>query len=66
MPDFFSYLVAAFWGFASGFLVSIPVGPINISIVNEGARRGFGWAFSSRCTVNAAGHRIAAWRSLRY
>ncbi|TMP97453.1 MAG: hypothetical protein E6L09_13165 [Verrucomicrobia bacterium] len=45
MPDFFSYLVAAFWGFASGFLVSIPVGPINISIVNEGARRGFGWAF---------------------
>src|SRR5438876_10896788 len=45
MPDFFSYLVAAFWGFASGFLVSIPVGPINISIVNEGARSGFGWAF---------------------
>src|SRR5437773_6749965 len=45
MPDFFSYLVAAFWGFASGFLASIPVGPINISIVNEGARRDFGWAF---------------------
>ena len=45
MPDFSSYLVPAFTGFASGFLVSIPVGPINISIVNEGARRGFGWAF---------------------
>src|SRR6266508_75186 len=47
MPDFSPYLVLvpAFWGFASGFLVSIPVGPINISIVNEGARRGFSWAF---------------------
>src|SRR5438477_11393731 len=45
MPPFSSYLLAAFTGFASGFLVSIPVGPINISIVNEGARRGFGWAF---------------------
>jgi len=45
MPDFSSYVVPAFTGFASGFLVSIPVGPINISIVNEGARRGFSWAF---------------------
>src|SRR6266516_1412044 len=45
MPDFSTYGVPAFTGFASGFLVSIPVGPINISIVNEGARRGFGWAF---------------------
>jgi len=44
-PDFSSYLVTAFTGFASGFLVSIPVGPINVSIVNEGARRGFSWAF---------------------
>jgi len=38
------HFVAAFTGFVSGFLVSIPVGPINVSIVNEGARRGFGWA----------------------
>jgi len=45
MPDFASYLKPAFTGLAFGFLVSIPVGPINISIVNEGARRGFGWAF---------------------
>jgi len=44
MPDFSPYLVPAFWGFAFGFLASIPVGPINISIVNEGACRGFGWA----------------------
>jgi threonine/homoserine/homoserine lactone efflux protein len=45
MPDFSDYLVATLTGFVSGFLVSIPVGPINISIVNEGARRGFRWAF---------------------
>ena len=45
MAHLFEYLVTAFTGFVSGFLVSIPVGPINISIVNEGARRGFGWAF---------------------
>src|SRR5262245_10895833 len=34
-------LKAVFCGFASGFLVSIPVGPVNITIVNEGARAGF-------------------------
>ena len=45
MANFSDYLVAVFTGFVSGFLVSIPVGPINISIVNEGARRGFVWAF---------------------
>jgi L-lysine exporter family protein LysE/ArgO len=32
-------------GLLSGFLVSIPVGPINVTIINEGARRGFWWAF---------------------
>jgi threonine/homoserine/homoserine lactone efflux protein len=31
-------------GFISGLLVSIPVGPINITILNEGSRRGFHWA----------------------
>ena len=45
MTNLSNYFIAAFTGFVSGFLVSIPVGPINISIVNEGARRGFGWAF---------------------
>ena len=34
-------VVAAFTGFVSGFLLSIPVGPINLTILNEGARRGF-------------------------
>src|SRR2546429_6869212 len=37
-------LVAALTGFLSGLLLSIPVGPINLTIVNEGARRGFRWA----------------------
>ena len=45
MANLSDYLVTVFTGFVSGFLVSIPVGPINISIVNEGARRGFIWAF---------------------
>ena len=31
-------------GFIASFLVSIPVGPINLTIINEGARRGFKWA----------------------
>ena len=37
-------LVAALTGFLSGLLLSIPVGPINLTILNEGARRGFKWA----------------------
>jgi len=36
--------VAALTGFISGLLLSIPVGPINLTIMNEGARRGFKWA----------------------
>jgi threonine/homoserine/homoserine lactone efflux protein len=39
-----SNLVAASTGFLSGLLISVPVGPINLSIINEGARRGFKWA----------------------
>jgi threonine/homoserine/homoserine lactone efflux protein len=36
--------VAALTGFLSGLMLSIPVGPINLTILNEGARRGFKWA----------------------
>ncbi len=36
--------VAVGTGFISGLLISIPVGPVNLSIINEGARRGFKWA----------------------
>jgi len=37
-------IFAAVVGFFSGFLISVPVGPVNLSIVNEGARRGFLYA----------------------
>jgi threonine/homoserine/homoserine lactone efflux protein len=37
-------LAAVLTGFLSGLLLSIPVGPINLTILNEGARRGFKWA----------------------
>jgi len=42
LPPILSALVT---GFLSGLLLSIPVGPINLTIINEGARRGFMWAF---------------------
>ncbi|MDW8310687.1 MAG: LysE family transporter, partial [Verrucomicrobiales bacterium] len=35
---------AALTGFIFGLLLCIPVGPINLTILNEGARRGFVWA----------------------
>jgi len=31
-------------GFLAGMILSIPVGPVNLTILNEGARRGFKWA----------------------
>src|SRR6266481_7979641 len=37
-------VLAGLTGFLSGLLLSIPVGPINLTILNEGARRGFKWA----------------------
>jgi len=36
--------IAGVTGFISGLLLSIPVGPVNLTIMNEGARRGFVWA----------------------
>ena len=44
MPELPPIAIAALTGFISGLLLSIPVGPINLTIMNEGARRGFGWA----------------------
>jgi threonine/homoserine/homoserine lactone efflux protein len=32
-------------GFASGFIVSIPVGPVNLTVINQALRRGFLHAF---------------------
>jgi threonine/homoserine/homoserine lactone efflux protein len=44
MPHLHPTLVAALTGFISGLLLSIPVGPVNLTIMNEGARQGFKWA----------------------
>ena len=44
MPEMPPLVIAAFTGFISGLVLSIPVGPINLTILNEGARRGFKWA----------------------
>ena len=44
MPELHPILVAGLTGLISGLLLSIPVGPINLTILNEGARRGFKWA----------------------
>lgn len=41
MPELQPILIAALTGFGSGFLISIPVGPVNLGIMNEGAQRGF-------------------------
>jgi threonine/homoserine/homoserine lactone efflux protein len=45
MLDLPPIILAALTGFISGLILSIPVGPINLTIMNEGARRGFFWAF---------------------
>ncbi|MDB6121753.1 MAG: Lysine exporter protein [Pedosphaera sp.] len=44
MPELPPILLAVLTGFLSGLLLSIPVGPINVTIMNEGARQGFKWA----------------------
>jgi threonine/homoserine/homoserine lactone efflux protein len=44
MAEFPHVLMALLAGFLSGLLLSIPVGPVNLTIINEGARRGFKFA----------------------
>jgi threonine/homoserine/homoserine lactone efflux protein len=45
MPDLPPTLLAALAGFVTALIFSsIPVGPINLTIINEGAQRGFRWA----------------------
>jgi threonine/homoserine/homoserine lactone efflux protein len=44
MRELHPNLVAALTGFIFGFFLSVPVGPVNLTIVNEGARRGLLWA----------------------
>jgi threonine/homoserine/homoserine lactone efflux protein len=46
MSGFPNILVAMLAGYFTALLLSsIPVGPINLTIINEGAKRGFRWAF---------------------
>jgi L-lysine exporter family protein LysE/ArgO len=44
MDNVHPLLIAGLTGFLSSLLLCIPVGPINLTILNEGARRGFFWA----------------------
>ena len=44
MTEWQPILIASTTGFISGVLLSVPVGPVNLTILNEGARRGFLWA----------------------
>src|SRR3954447_15225721 len=44
MPELPPILLAGLTGFVSGLLLSIPVGPVNLTIMNEAAQRGFIWA----------------------
>jgi threonine/homoserine/homoserine lactone efflux protein len=44
MPHTPHIVIAFLAGFISGFIASFVPGPINVAIINEGARRGFKWA----------------------
>ena len=44
MEESYSLVIALFTGLVFGFIGCIPVGPINVTILNEGANRGLWWA----------------------
>jgi threonine/homoserine/homoserine lactone efflux protein len=44
MLDNHPIFLAALTGFITGVLICIPVGPVNLTIINEATRRGFRWA----------------------
>ena len=44
MPDQVSIFIAAPTGFVIGMLLSMPVGPVNLTIINAAAQRGFKYA----------------------
>jgi|SRR5882762_2389736 len=54
MFDLPPIILAGLTGFISGLILSVPVGPINLTIMNEGARRGFFWAFMIGMGATAA------------
>jgi len=45
MPDLPPIVVAAITGLLTGLFISTAPGPINLTIINEGGRRGFRWGF---------------------
>lgn len=42
MPELFPIFLALFTGFVAGLVLSMPIGPVNLTIINESTRRGFG------------------------
>jgi threonine/homoserine/homoserine lactone efflux protein len=44
MPELLPILLSALTGYVSGFLLSMPVGPVNLTIINGAAQRGFKYA----------------------
>ena len=54
MPELQQILIAALTGFLSGLLLSIPIGPVNLTIINEGARRGEPPSTCDRCWTRIA------------
>lgn len=44
MDELHPIALAGITGVISGLLLSVPVGPVNLTIMHEGARRGFKWA----------------------
>jgi threonine/homoserine/homoserine lactone efflux protein len=42
VENYFQPLLA---GFIAGFVVAVPVGPVNLTVINQALRRGFGTAF---------------------
>src|ERR1700735_809849 len=44
MAEISPIFLALLTGFVAGLLLSMPIGPVNLTIINEGARQGFVWA----------------------
>jgi threonine/homoserine/homoserine lactone efflux protein len=44
MPELAPILLSALTGFFSGLVLSMPIGPVNLTIINAGAQRGFKYA----------------------
>ncbi|HHY85363.1 MAG TPA: LysE family transporter [Verrucomicrobia bacterium] len=44
MRELHPIALAVLTGFVSALVLCIPIGPVNLTVMNEGARRGFRWA----------------------